>query len=576
MKTFSVSSVSVYVGITALLVMALHVTFAQAPAPQPTMQAAAPTTTIKAATRLVTVDVIVQDKKNQPVAGLTKDDFELLEDDQPQTIGVFSVEGQAASAALHPAPLPPGMFSNRPDLQSSAPASATVMLLDGLNTAPAEIAMARSAVEKFVQKLEPQDRVALYSMGNGLHIVQDFTNDSALLVKALNDFHPESTGGGPQLSSLTAPDSRLDPTGGDAQLTTLMNVPTVDTTLRTLDMIGEHLAALPGRKTLIWISSGFPLVIKTKALAGNAGRLTTESDMSPQVRQASQVLSKYNVAVYPVDTRGLQVGFNDISAVSRGTMPGTQGTMQMGSMLGSAPNVPVVSVGMGSNNKAMEDAHDSGRLLAQLTGGRTVYGENDLTGALRSAVDDSKLVYVLGYYPVQDKWDSKFHTFKVQVKQSGVKLTYRSGYLATPDRQPLVSTDSQAALEAAAVSPIDSSTIGLLARIQKGGANGQSLTIDLRVNVNDLALAHDNGRWDGNMEVVIAQLDSSGDLVENAARQHTVQLNVKDDYYRQISGSGLQLLFPVEPNPRAVEVRVVVRSAVSGSMGTVTIPLSAI
>lgn len=575
MKTVSVRRSLARVGSAALMVVALHSTFAQAPAPPAALQSGVPTATIKVSTRLVTVDVIVQDKKNQPVPGLTKDDFALFEDDQPQTISVFSVEGQAAPNAMPAATLPPGFFSNRPNLQSSAPASATVILLDGLNTTPADMAMARSAVAKFVQKLEPQDRVALCSMGNGLHIVQDFTNDSALLVKSLKNLHSEPTGGsGPQLSSLTAPDPRLDPTGGDTKLATLMNVPTVDATLRSLNMIGEHLAALPGRKTLIWISSGFPLVVKT---GPDVGRMADVSDLSPKVRQASQVLSKYNVAVYPMDTRALQTGFNNIDEVSAGTMPGTSaGTMQIGSMLDSDTHTPMVSVARGSNNKSMQDAHDSGRLLAQLTGGRTLYDDNDLTGALRSAVDDSKLVYVLGYYPGQDKWDSKFHTFKVQVKQTGVKLTYRSGYLATLEQQPLIPTDSQTALEKAVLTPLDSSAIGLLVRVQKEGTNRQNLTIDLRVNVNDLALNHDNGRWNGTLEVVIAQLDAGGDLAENAARKHSVQLNLKEDYYRQLSATGLQLLFPFEPNPKAVQLRVVLRSAVSGSVGTVTIPLSAI
>lgn len=560
-------------GALVTLLSLLGATLAQTPVPQ----TAAPTTTIKVSTRLVTVDVIVQDKKNQPVTGLSKDDFQLFEDGQPQTISVFSVEGQSAPAATPAATLPPGVFSNRPNLQSSAPTSATVILLDGLNTSPADMAMARSAVAKFVQKLQPQDRVALYSMGNGLHIVQDFTNDSAVLVKALKNMHPERTGGsGPQLSSLTAPDSRLDPTSAESKLQALMSVPTVDTTLRTLDMIGEHLAALPGRKTLIWISSGFPLVIKIKAgeSASEGLRLKYESDMSPKVRQASQVLSKYNVAVYPMDTRGLQVGFNDIGTVSRGSMPGTQGTMQMGSMLDSDPVTGTpVTVGMGGKNMAMEDTHDSGRLLAQLTGGRTLYGENNLTGALRSAIDDSRLVYVLGYYPAQDKWDSKFHTFRVQAKEPGLKLTYRSGYVAAPEQAIPTASDPQADLEKAVMLPVDSSAIGLLARVQKT-ADGQSLTLDLRIDANTLVLRHEAGRTKGNLQVVIAQLTANAAMIEDAARQHSVKLDVKDDYFTQLRSTGLQLLFPVTRDPKAAEIRVVVRNAETGTTGTLSIPLS--
>ena len=548
-------------GIAALLVITLHAASAQAPAPTASPQTAAPTTAIKVSTRLVTVDVIVQDKKNQPVPGLTKDDFELFEDDRPQTISVFSVEGQVApgSKGASFAPLPLGIFSNRLNFQSNVPISATVILLDGLNTSPSDLAMARGQLAKFLQHLQPQDRVALYSMGKGLRVIQDFTNDSALLTSALKKLSPEPHGGGgPQLSSLTAPDPRLDPGAGDAKLAALLNVPTVDTTLRTFEAIGQHLAGVPGRKTLIWISRGFPLIV----ISGpRDDPFADRTDMTPRVRKASQVLSKYNVALYPMDTRALQVGINNID---------------IGSMLDSGGYTPIVSMARGGNNKAMQDAHDSGRLLAQLTGGRTYYDQNDLAFGIRSAVDDSRLVYVLGYYPAQDKWDGQFHTFKVRVKQPGVKLTYRSGYLATAEPQALVPENSQAVLEKAALAPVDSSAIGLLARVQKEGPNGQNLTIDLLVDVNDLMLDHNSDRWKGDLEVVVAQLTASGDIAENSGRKHSVQLNLKEDYYTQLQSTGLQLFFPFERDPKAAEVRVVVRSVVSGSVGTVTIPLGAI
>src|SRR5579862_7744453 len=91
-------------------------------------------------TRLVQVDTIVRDK-NGPVRGLTKDDFIVLDNGQPQPIAIFSV--RKAGDAVRATPLPPGVVGNRPAYQGSEPVSATVILLDYLNTPVEAQAFAR-------------------------------------------------------------------------------------------------------------------------------------------------------------------------------------------------------------------------------------------------------------------------------------------------------------------------------------------------------------------------------------------------------------------------------------------------
>jgi hypothetical protein len=328
----------------------------------------------------------------------------------------------------------------------------------------------------------------------------------------------------------------------------------VGMTMRGFEAIGQHLADVPGRKTLIWISNGFgmasktpiPVRIDTKNVS-TQNSPPNETVFAPQIQKACRVLSKYSVAVYPIDARGLLQGMN----IMRGD----------------------VVRSMKAAVKGMENTHDSGYMLADLTGGRTLYNNNDISGAIRYAIDDSRLVYVLGYYPTQKKWDSKFHAFKVRVKQPGAKLLYRSGYLAVPEEQNPNPADEESSLGRAVLSPLDSTAIGLRARLQKTGTGGQPVTIDLRVDVNDLALNHDKDIWKGNLEVVIAQRTSTGQSPADSARKHSVNLNLKEDYYNQLKGEELELFFPVTPDPQAVELRVVVRDANSGALGTVSIPL---
>jgi len=522
-------------GIAGLLILILPAASAQAPSPQ----TAPPTTTIRVSTRLVTIDVVAQDKKGQPIPGLTKNDFELWEDGIPQEIREFSIEGSMVLPAPGRAPLatvPAGTLTNRPAQPLEIPTASTVILLDGLNTRVDALAMARNQIAKFLRHMEPGDRVALYSRGKDLWIVQDFTSDSTVLLKALEGMHAERNApAGPQLSSLFPPDVSL------AKLTPLMWPQIVGMTLRGFEAIGQHLTDVPGRKTLIWISYGIPLTVKDAQ--GN------ETDFTPQVRKASCLLSNYNVALYPIDARGLVVGEYG---------PGSQPT----------------ALSMSGPVKAMLSARDTSILLAELTGGRAVYGDNDFALAIRSAIDDARLTYVLGYYPAAEKWDSQFHTFKVRVNRPGVKLLYRTGYLAI-DPQNRPADERQRTIERALQSPLDSTAIGFRAQLQKSGAGGApQLTLNLTVDITDLQMKQDHHQWTGGVEIVIAQRGPDGNIVSGSARKHSVTLNLKEDLYTQLQKQGLSLSFPVTLDPHSVQLKVLVRDTNSGAIGSVGIPLN--
>jgi len=113
--------------------------------------------TLRVTTHLVQINLVVHDKKGQPVADLTRDDFVLVDQGQPQKISIFSVDSgrplpaPGRAAAAKPAALPPNYFSNRLERPSGTPSSATVILFDGLNTRFEDQACARSELVKFLQ-----------------------------------------------------------------------------------------------------------------------------------------------------------------------------------------------------------------------------------------------------------------------------------------------------------------------------------------------------------------------------------------------------------------------------------------
>src|SRR5713226_8308411 len=265
---------------------------------------------LRVTTHLVQVSVIVQDKKGEPVAGLTKDDFSILDQKQPQTISTFSVE--SIRPLPPPAEPPPNLFSNRFEQKGGAPASVTVILLDALNTKFEDMAYARQQIIKFLGQLQPQDRVALYTLTTNLRVLHDFTSDATRLLQALDRFKGHS--------SATLAASEPDPDSGPAetgiaQLDAFLSgafqreadfftTNRARQTAGAIEAIANHVARLPGRKNLIWVSGGFPFYI---GFDGDVPASPTQETrmFSDYVERAARALNNANLAIYPVDARGL-------------------------------------------------------------------------------------------------------------------------------------------------------------------------------------------------------------------------------------------------------------------------------
>jgi VWFA-related protein len=140
------------------------------------------TATFHAGTRLVEVEVVVRGKRvgftaGHPVKGLTKDDFMVFDQGKPQRIDVFRAGTTSTNGRV--APLAQGAASNRLNRLGEAMPNATVVLFDSLNTRFDLKAYASKGMLELIRGLGPRDRVAIYTLGRNLHVLQDFTDDPA-------------------------------------------------------------------------------------------------------------------------------------------------------------------------------------------------------------------------------------------------------------------------------------------------------------------------------------------------------------------------------------------------------------
>ncbi len=525
-------------------------------------------------TRLVQVNVVAQDRNGQPVADLTRDDFEVTEQGKPQRISVFSIESNRKAIGRADV-LPANTFSNLPS-SAGATQNFTVILFDTLNTPFADQITAKRELIGFLQEIGPQDRVALYGLGNSLRALHDFTGNSAALVRAIAHYGTALSSDLVRSTPLTEDNSSAAITAQERAIVEEMDrflnesnrlvadvylERRMSLTLQALETISYHLAALPGRKSLIWISASFPFSYGSDIFQVNQANAGSKN-FAENIASVARAITNANVAIYPVDARGFIS-----SAVSN---PGTSAA----AVVGSARQP------QRTDQAAMDQvlsSHNTMQELAERTGGRALYSTSDVKGAIQRALDDSRVTYTLGYYPSDTKLDRRFRTIKVSIKRPGVQLKYRRGYYAIPD-EPSDDAHIQNAIVAAAARALDATGVSFSCRIDRSPATtgaspagNSDLPLVLGIVPDSLKLDDNQGSWVGGIDLVFVQLDETGGIVASVGRSIPLRLTAAE--HKQLLTDGLLLNTAVNLNPKSERVRIVIRDRMSGSLGTLTIPL---
>ena len=140
-------------------------------------------TTIQTKLRVVLVDVVVTDNKGQPVPGLRKEDFEVLEDGKPQTIASFDEHQATTPTLVKLPPMPPNVYTNFPLTEKAD--SVNVLLLDALNTESRDQTYVHTQMIKYLQTIPPGTRVAIFTLASRLRMIQGVTTDSTVLLAIL-------------------------------------------------------------------------------------------------------------------------------------------------------------------------------------------------------------------------------------------------------------------------------------------------------------------------------------------------------------------------------------------------------
>ena len=579
-----------------------------------------PVTTIRVTTKAVVVDVVVTDAKGHPVHGLKQQDFQLVEDGKPQDLHSFreysDVEPPAEPAPSVPVKPSPNVFTN----ESHAPGtgSVTLVLFDLLNTPSADQVYARQQLIKFLETKPKNAQFALctMSLGSRLHLIQGFTPDETLLLAAV-----KSKKGLPKAVRWQAQQQGMDatvntvgdlaaggPTSGfQGLLSALQETQTqeqvadtderVAITIDSMMLLARYLSGLPGRKNLVWLSGSFPISISATSNSSNPA--VDNPNYTYKIKRVTNLLAESQIAVYPVDVRGLMS--NGVGADSAGGMGGPTGIdpqdFSANSVISPAAVIPQDMQVLGQ--QAAE--RDTLVQFATATGGKAFYNTNGIREAIGTAAEQGANYYTLSYSPANKIYNGKFRKIKVLLSEKGYSLHYRQGYYADDTNTAAKDADLARRTRAVAMqhgSPpahevIFKVTIGsvgpkkkvdraMLGEVLLASSKKQP---DLPTQVEVLHYSIDyvfegaalrfiplgDGTYQNAITLMATSFDSEGKMLTGVAQ--TGKSNLEPAIYKDIMAGDFRVHQEVDVPVQAASIRLGIQDQMTNRLGTVEIAL---
>jgi VWFA-related protein len=558
---------------------------------------------------VVNVDVYATDKSGNRVTDLRKGDFQVFEDGKPVAITNFElVEGLRQEAA---APPPASDPSAGPSATPGSPEDAwnLVVLFDDFNLSPASHARSLRQLREYLSReLTPGDRVMLATQDPVLKIRLPFTTDAAALAKALDEIarlqvHGDEAARGRRqafheimITQEAALLEGLPPCplhiAQPAQNYAAARRQEVLRSISGLTLMVNSLSGVPGRKAVLHVSDGLPLIPGEEvfqalaeicggsgtggrghgAINTTAGREGRRGDVDPlQVFDSLELgpMSYKAASQAPLDAQSYKVA-KELQALAAhaNAQRVTLYTLQASglqapdaSAAGTGPEdqlfqFPAIGSVLRANNR------DSLQLLADETGGRSILDTNNFLPDLGRLRQDFESYYSLGYTPAHTG-DGREHRIAVKVKRPGVKIRYRQSYRDKPVLEKTVDRTLAALLYG-----FEDNPLGIAVEVgeQVPGPSGSvSVPIRLKIPLFKLAiLNHEKeGFFEGNLRLFVATRTPDGG--GSPLRQVPVPIRIPRKGVLNALGQFYLYTLTLELKPGQQQVAVAVRDDIAAT-----------
>jgi VWFA-related protein len=560
--------------------------FAQTSDKAPAPPVSQPPFQLKVISNLVVVRVVVRDADGKPVEGLQKEDFKILDQGKEQSILQFEAE-TSALPALTSTPVRAPLQAAQPP-PPTMPARFLALYFDDLNTSDTDMIYVREAANHYLAaNLQAKDRVAIFTSEK---MLSDFTVDPqqihAALAKLqasgrsmtrihdcpdLSDYqaleitqqeNPEYSdawqvaldeartvcgiklpGGGDQASEGpkdgTASSSQVyDPLVGlirsMARNVVFQSEILARTNLLGLERVVNHIAQMPGQRTVIFLSPGF----------------LSQDEQYPLDKVFDRAL-RSQVIISALDPRGLALLMRESDA-SRKFIPGKPGTVNR----------------LDTQRELV--AADVLAEVAQDTGGTYFHNNNDLKAGF-GALAGPPVDYVLAFAPTDIKPDGKFHTLRVKLteKHKNFNVQSRRGYFAPKNEvEAAAEAKRQAAFDAEAQTEEQireamfaktvshQLPVGLGGKLSDMQAGTRELSLVSHLDAKPLHFQKEAEHNLNTLTFVFAIFDEKDNLV--MARQRRASLSVPDAQLQDLFKDGVTIRMSFQLKPGIYRIREVV------------------
>ena len=530
-------------------------------------------------TKFVSIPVVVTGKDGQHIKGLPKSAFRIEEQGHPRDIAIFE-EVTSLAPSLQVRAAAPAQGHTNFTFGDARGWRVTAIVLDLVNTPYIHQQEARRKLIAYLQKsIQRDEPTALFGLGrSGLRQLHPFTQDQAVLVAALHKLQgevstDEMTEGSASVMTETTASLDLNSVSQSADIISqfiqdaaateaaYQQRNSIRTTLQAMDELAHAYQAIPGRKTLIWASAGFPFMLDDPQAFARMG-----TDMQQQYEQTWRSLNAAGISVYTVDVSGLK-GLSgmtqsfDASRANASINPGTSRTR--------------ASKPLTIQYDKDQQRQQSLRAFAEATGGTACVNSNDLEHCFARAVDDSRSYYMLGYYLPQDDQQTGWRKLKVKVDAPGAHVRAREGFYIGPVVKDTPQTRQQQIAEALR-SPVEYTGIRMNVRELPPDAQdkdaqdkhdgrqhcrfavgmpARSITVDAH-NANNIDMA-----------IVAIAMDEHGKAVGDGESHLSGKL--KQETADKIRRSGAAVEVGLDLPAGTYKMRFAVRDNLSGELGSV-------
>jgi VWFA-related protein len=486
------------------------------------VQAGAPQT-LRVTTRIVVLDVVVTDKKGNLVSReLTRDDFAVLEDGQQQAIRSFEPPGEHRMPVSGEA-----IVNSAADLKKIGDAPVTVLVLDELNSRFEDMSFSRQMMVKYLQAqpaVLKEPTVLMVAMNNSFQQIHDYTQNRDELIEAVKKHMPEYPW-------------RMVNSGkaGPGAVERMAQV------MAALQQIGQASTGTEGRKNLIWVGNGFPSA-NLVGLDPRQADLIEAAMKRCTARLLAARMTMYIINPTASSTSVIEVDTPDdlnTSLDENGSDPFGSGTV---SFTNFAPS----------------------------TGGVAFTGRNDLNKVIAEGVAKGQDYYTLSYSPTNTSLDAAIRKIRIAMKDPNLHATTRAGYYpeTAADLNPVldktmssrqVAANLKLDLSAALTTTISYNGLSVAATKSANGSYA------IQVAENGIGWSDPGADGTQHTEATIAAgwYDSKGKLIGHVIREET--------FPRGSSNVGANFTLLVALPSGVARVRIVVRDAFNGHMGTVDV-----